>query len=124
MKKPVALLLSLALCFLPPLSGMAEAMMPGGWATAESLTVTDEIREAFDKAAAELDGSLLEPVAVLGMQVVAGMNYRILCNCTPVVPDPVAHPVVVTLYAGIDGTAEFTDIADFDLSMLRVEDGK
>ena len=124
MKKLAVLSLALLLCLLPTLPALAEGMMTGAWATAESLTVTDEIRAAFDKAMENLDGSMLEPVAVLGVQVVAGMNYRILCNCAPVVPDPETHPVLVTLYAGVDGTAEITDIVDFDLGMLKVEEEK
>jgi hypothetical protein len=42
---------------------------------------------AFDKAAACLAGASYEPVAVLGKQVVAGMNYCLLCKVTATVPD-------------------------------------
>ncbi len=91
--------------------------LAGGWSAPDSLTVlplTEEAQKAFDKAKENFVGSNLEPMALLGTQVVAGMNYAILCRVTPVVPDPVSTVQVVTVYADLQGNAEFTSFCVID----------
>ena len=60
-------------------------------------------------------GVSLSPIAVFGTQVVAGTNYRMLCYGTTVTKDPVTNLYVVTVYEDLEGEAEITDIAPFDL---------
>ena len=122
MKKLFAVLLCVMLGTMLVLPAMAEEALAGGWSATTDATVTDEIRAAFDKAVEGMVGSLLEPVAVLGTQVVAGINYCILCRSTAVVPDAVPSYVLVYLYEGVDGTTEILNIVDLDyVAMIPAE---
>lgn len=84
MKKIAALLLisALLLCALSA-CGRKEAPVAGGW-TANSefgaVTLPEEAQAAFDKAMVSYEGDKLTPVAFLGTQVVAGINYQFLCQ--------------------------------------------
>lgn len=118
MKKLIAILLSVLLCAAVAAPAFAEEPLAGGWTVTEDATVTEEIKAAFDKAIEGMVGSLLEPVAVLATQVVAGANYCLLCRSTPVVPDAIPSYVLVYLYDGVDGTTEITSIADLDVAAL------
>ena len=53
------------------------------------------------------------PVALLATQVVAGTNYRLLCEARATVPDAEAEYVILTVYADLQGGAEITDTAEF-----------
>ena len=114
MKRLVSLLLLLTALALPAL---AEPLA-GGWQIAESAEVTEAALEAFSVAAEALDGAGYEPIALLGTQVVAGMNYCILCRAWPVASDAPAGFVLAYVYAGLDGSAEFTHFADIDIAAL------
>ena len=50
------------------------------------------------------------PVALLSTQLVAGMNYRYLCEATTVVPDAETSYAIVTVYQDLEGNAEVTEI--------------
>ena len=88
--------------------------LDGGWSEAESLTVTDEITKAFEKANEILAGAQYTPLAVLGNQVVAGTNYAILCEMKATVPDAETQYAIVYIYVDLEGNAEITDSAVFD----------
>ena len=119
MKKMVAsmmaMLLVLALCMT---SVSAEQLM-GGWEipAAEAGPLTEEAQAAFDKAMEKLVGANYTPVALLATQVVAGTNYCILCQTTPVVPDGKPHWTLVYIYAGLQGNAEIMNVYDLDISL-------
>ena len=55
----------------------------GGWSSPDSVKLTDEATNALKKATEKLAGGTYEPIALLGTQVVAGTNYRLLCTFTP-----------------------------------------
>ena len=110
-KRPVfivLLALILSLCFT---SALAEPMA-GGWQVAphEAAVLPEDAQAAFDKATAELDGADYLPVALLSSQVVAGMNYCILCQVTPVVPDGKPSWALVYIYADLQGNADITNV--------------
>lgn len=84
----------------------------GGWQKAESSELTDEARAAFEKATKGLVGVDYKPVALLGTQVVAGTNYRILCEATVVYPGAETQKVVMTIYEDLDGNASILSIED------------
>jgi len=88
----------------------------GGYAEPDSPVVTDEVKSALVKACETLTGAEYEPVALLASQVVAGMNYKLLCRATPsvVLSDPEVYYTIVTVYADLSGNAEITDVYDFD----------
>ena len=89
-----------------------EEKVVGGWEKPADMKVTDEIKNLMTKATEGLDGATYEPLLVLGTQVVAGTNYRILCAETKVVPDAKPEYAIVTLYADLEGNAKIEDVAD------------
>ena len=91
--------------------------LAGGWFASDDIALPEEVKEAYDKAMEGLVGVDYEPVAFLESQVVAGMNYRILCKSTVVYPGAETGYVIVTVYRALDGSAEVTDIADVALGV-------
>ena len=85
----------------------------GGWTEPESPEMTDDAKKALEKACETLTGAAYTPVALLATQVVAGMNYRIICESRPAVPVPDCEYVIVTVYADLQGNAEITDTIEF-----------
>ena len=118
MKKMVALVLALAL-FCAALPAGAE-MLAGGWQMIdqEEGTLPEDAKAAFDKTQEQLVGASYKPLALLATQLVAGMNYCILCEISPVVPNPVPHFALVYIYADLEGNASITNIADLDIPAL------
>ena len=91
--------------------------LSGGWSAPDETTVLplpEDAEAAFSKALDGFTGSTVEPMALLGTQVVAGMNYAVLCRVTPTVPDAVSTVQVVTVYADLQGNAEITGFAPID----------
>ena len=58
----------------------------------------------------DLDGAEYTPVALMATQVVAGMNYCILCQITPVAPDAEPTWALVYIYADLQGNAEIMNV--------------
>ena len=95
-----------------------DGSVDGGWTVSAddtAVTLPDEVKKAFDTAYANYMGVTLVPYAYLGSQVVSGTNYKILCKATPVGSDTTSHLVVATVYADLDGKAEFTSVNDFNI---------
>ena len=91
--------------------------LAGGWEPAEdrsSVVIPQEAKDVFDKAAGNLDGNELEPMALLGTQVVAGTNYAFLCFSTLQTEETIHGIQVVTVYEDLDGNAEITNICTVD----------
>lgn len=86
--------------------------MTGGWQKAQSPAMTDEAKAAFEKATEGLLCVDYVPVALLSTQVVAGTNYRILCEATEVYPGAETHYAVMTVYEGLDGSANILSVTD------------
>lgn len=78
----------------------------------------DDAQEAFDQAFSQFLGSDVEPIALLGTQLVAGTNYAILCKVTPVVPDAISAMKVVTIYKDLHGNSTLLGFVDFDMDAL------
>lgn len=78
--------------------------LSGGWTQPESVAVPDNVRDALRKT-----GTENEPVACLAAQVVAGMNYCVLCKGAD------ADDAYTFLYLNIDlqGNAKLTDVVRF-----------
>ena len=95
MKKLISLILALMLAILaiPALAEDAQDpdmafdpdidpdFLVGAWEswTGNPLEIPDDVKAAFDKALEGLVGHTYEPIAILGTQVVSGMNYCLLC---------------------------------------------
>ena len=95
-------------------SEISTEKLAGGWEVAEdrsSVVIPQEAKDAFDKAAENLDGNELEPMALLGTQVVAGKNYAFLCFSTLQTEETIKGIQVVTVYEDLSGNAEITNIS-------------
>jgi len=101
---------SIAPTDLPPVGDDEPAT--GGWQEVEFPAMTEDAAVAFRKATDGLVGVDYVPVALLSTQVVAGTNYRILCEATTVYPGAEMHYVVMTIYEGLDGSASILNISD------------
>ena len=98
-------------------SEVSAEKLAGGWEIAEdrsSVVIPQEAKDAFDKAAENLDGNELEPMVLLGTQVVAGTNYAFLCYSTLQTEETINGVQVVTVYEDLDGNAEITNISAVD----------
>ena len=113
MKKILSVMILLTLMLTFCVSASAETLL-GGWEipAAEAASLTEDAQTAFDKAMEKLVGADYTPVALLATQIVAGTNYCILCQVTPVVPDPVPHWSLVYIYADLQGNAEIMNVYD------------
>lgn len=91
--------------------------LSGGWSVPEDTagtSISKEAQEAFNKASGTLTGSEMEPLALLGTQVVAGTNYAFICKTTLTTQEPVTAIQIVTVYADLQGNAEITNISMLD----------
>jgi hypothetical protein len=95
------------------LNGGAEA---GGVDVDVTTDLTAEDKAVFAKAKEGYVGATLEPVALLGKQVVRGLNYIFLVEMTPVVLNPVKTYAMVTVNL-FENVATITDIKAFDNGM-------
>ena len=103
-----------------------EEAVSGGWEVdleTAAVELPEEVQEAFDKAVQQLDGNDLTPIAYFSKQIVAGTNYQILCRSLPVVENPIPKLQVVVIYADLEGDAEITNIADFNIADYTDNDG-
>ena len=91
-----------------PDKGYTAPAVMGGWTYSGSATLgkNPEAKAAFLKARKTADKTI-EPVAYLGSQAVAGMNYCYLCRITPAAE---ARPEIalVYVYADLKGNASIT----------------
>ena len=95
----------------------AAEVMPGSWTVPEN----DEAGfAAFEKAAEGLVGASHTPIRVLGMQLVSGSNYCLLCRSIGVYPGAEPYYTLITVYEKLSGEAEITDITELDASGLPV----
>lgn len=82
-----------------------ENPVSGGWGEPESPALTDAVKLAVEKVCKGLDDKSYEPIASIGMQVVAGYNYHVLCRDTS--SDQPTY-VILEIYSDLDGNAEIT----------------
>ena len=71
-----------------------------------------KLKTAVKKAYETADPIPYDPVALLGSQVVAGMNYLVLCRSNPSGAASSEY-AILTVYANLQGKAETTNIANF-----------
>ena len=124
MKKLFAVVLAvLMLLALGACGAKEKAPVTGGWSAAESIELSEEAREAFEKAMEGLTGVDYEPLALIGTQLVSGTNYAILCEARAVAPDAQPYYAVVFVYRDLQGGAKLLKIAALDLGAIA-ESGK
>ncbi len=113
MKKWISLLIvTLLLTAAASAEEMPGSMILGGWepVPAEAQSLPEDAQTAFDRAMEGLVGAEYTPVALLSRQVVSGTNYCILCQISPVVPNPVPTWALVYIYADLQGNAQVTNV--------------
>ncbi|MBR4164303.1 MAG: hypothetical protein IKR11_12335 [Solobacterium sp.] len=125
MKKLMTILLSaMMICMLASCKGEKPAeTVSGGWTITDSLTVTEEAQNAFDKAMENLTGVNYTPLGLLGTQLVSGTNYCFICEASVVIPDPVPYYAVVSVYQNLQGEAQILNIVPLDIGDIA-ETGK
>ena len=117
------LVLVLAVMMLALAACGAGTQKVGGWTLPKDGKVTEEAKNALEKAAEGLMGVGYVPVALLGTQVVSGTNYCLLCEATVVYPDAKPYYAVVTVYRDLQGNARVLNIVALDLGKIA-ETGK
>ena len=86
-------------------------LLTGGWAANDgyiAMSKNPDAKAAFKKATKGLLGVKYEAAALLGTQVVAGMNYAVLVRSTVVYPGAQPEIKVMYIYEDLDGNAEIT----------------
>lgn len=90
----------------------------GGWSVNNDFgdaQIPEDAQSALEKALESYDGAKLEPVALLGSQIVAGTNYALLCRNTMVTANPVTKLSVVYVYKDLGGNAEILNVKDLNI---------
>ena len=87
----------------------------GAW-TSTVKTNEAPLSDAVNAALHGNDGVAFHSIAVLGTQIVAGTNYRILSYGTTSTADPQTDLYVVDIYENLAGDAEITSVGRFALS--------
>lgn len=93
----------------------AEAVFvdaPGGWREVNSLTLDKEAKAAFDTAVKYSKYEKYSPVALLGQQVVSGMNYQILVRINQS-DTKTSKYLILQIYQPLSNTAEITEVYEF-----------
>lgn len=93
----------------------AEAVFvdaPGGWREVNSLTLDKETKAAFDTAVKYTEYEKYSPIALLGQQVVSGMNYQILVR-TNQSNEKTPKYLILQIYQPLSNTAEITEVYEF-----------
>ena len=93
----------------------AEAVFvdaPGGWREVNSLTLDKEAKAAFDTAVKYSKYEKYSPIALLGQQVVSGMNYQILAR-TNQSDTKTSKYLILQIYQPLSNTAEITATYEF-----------
>ena len=85
---------------------------PGGWREVNSLILDGEAKAAFDTAVKYTEYEKYSPIALLGQQVVSGMNYQILVR-TNQSNEKTPKYLILQIYQPVSDTAEITAVYDF-----------
>lgn len=81
----------------------------GGIKIDPQVEIPDDAKAAWDEAFGAWVGTKLEPIALLGTQVVKGTNFIFAATVTPVAPDAAAKASIVTINP-MTGTVAFDDL--------------
>lgn len=93
----------------------AGGTLTGGWTLAESDEITDERREIFDTAVADLEAQGIDchPIMYLGSQVVAGTNHCYIADITDV-PKGKNYFALVFIYQDLEGNDKFVNMHELE----------
>ena len=74
--------------------------------------IPQDVLDAFQAATESTTDYVYKPIALLGSQVVAGMNYCLLCETTLAVPDAQPCFALVYFYDGVNGEKEILKVEE------------
>lgn len=98
----------------------ADGAVLGGWTATDTgkagMLAGEETMIAFEAAAEKLLGVTLNPITVLGTQVVNGTNYAVLSRGKTSTENPEINLYITKYHAGTDGTVDEVENAVFDLA--------
>ena len=92
---------------------VTDVVFDGGWFAPETTKVPKEAVDALVNASANVVGASYHPVALLGTQVVAGINFCMLCEVTPATENPEPHYAIVIAGQGVNGATYTLQTYDF-----------
>ena len=87
-----------------------EPEVVGGYVDVEDGTLTNELKDIFNKALEDLTGATYEPQELVATQVVAGTNYKFLANGTKTTNPVTKGTYYITIYEDLQGNVELKDI--------------
>ena len=97
----------------------ADEKLLGGYTPTDTgkpgMLAGEDAMAAFDEATKSLMGVTLNPITVLGTQVVNGLNYVVLSRGKASTENPEVNLYVTKYHAGTDGTVDGVENALFDL---------
>ena len=97
----------------------ADGAALGGWTATDTgkagMLAGEDTMIAFEAAAEKLLGVTLNPITVLGTQVVNGTNYAVISRGKTVTENPELSLYITKFHAGTDGTVDEVENAVFDL---------
>lgn len=112
MKKVLFVSLALLMCITLSACKSKDKELLGGYTEAKDQTVTAELQAKFDKALEGLEGVNYTAKKLIGTQVVAGTNYKFLCDAKVVVPDAKTEEKIVIVYEDLQGNCSVLDVLD------------
>ena len=98
----------------------AETNLAGGWTISEPggrpiMLPDEEAEAAFENAAAAYTDVDLKAIALLGHQLVAGMNYRVICYGSDPAGATGTQIYIVEVYADLEGNSSVSSAQLLDL---------
>ncbi|MBO7697844.1 MAG: DUF4430 domain-containing protein [Erysipelotrichaceae bacterium] len=102
-----------------------EQALVGDWVLFDKFNVvlTQDEKEVFEKATAEMLSVTYEPIRVIATQVVNGTNYAFLVSQSKVTANPVKEFYIVKIYKDLENNVDFKAINKLDpLKVVSKED--
>lgn len=111
MKNTIFRLISAFLLLMLCVAALAEPMV-GGWQNVpqDAAELPEDAQRAFDRATEGVEDVRYTPAALLSTQVVAGMNYCVLCQVSPSETGAESAWALLYIYADLQGGAEITNV--------------
>lgn len=101
-----------------------EDNLVGGWTNVESPKLTDEVKAYFAEAFPDSADTFYEPEALLGTQVVSGINYKILYRKICINSTDTSDTYAIgTIYVDLQGNVEVLDAGETDIPTHLDEGG-
>ena len=101
-----------------------EKIKVGGWETVltkEEVGLDESLLQTFNNAKENYTSLILDPVALLGKQVVAGTNYMFLAKGYQKGEEDKATYKIVIIYKNLEGMSTITRVKDFDFTKYTNE---